>query len=392
MRFQDNASILFFLASFCQYVHGAKPVIRPKEKMTTSEEVKPWLRTIYGSQNEIVTPTVIAGVTFSAKPDPTSDALKPWVSLKKDGTPQTIKPEIKKGRTQRKSPDYSTYFKTATMRTYSYEELKAANMDPDDVHEEEDFIDEDDTYVSLNPIIRCTPNRYFNKGPARDIPSEPFCTPRENSNWKVGKTYFVTWFTRFFEDEHSGEVAEKVRVHLSYVKEKSKEMGNHKRDLPATFFTSEWIDNVDGLLPIEIKEEWLQNKYERRIVVSVQPVSIPEEEFNPLQNGVLLYISMGSKVYKPTKEQLALQDAGISDDKWYYVALSIPTVVVIFFVLMYFFLHANGKNRDFTDVTRKALNKKRRVLGKFSEMKKFKTMRNHKYTELPSYKKTGKQN
>lgn len=392
MRFQDNAFILFFLASFCQYVHGARAVHRPKEKMTTSEEVKPWVRTIYGSLNEIVTPTVIAGVTFSAKPDPTPNLLQPWVSLKKDGTPQTIKPEIKKGRTQKQKPDYSTYFKTATMHTFSYEELKAVNMDPNDVHEEEEFVDEDDTYVSLNPIIRCTPDRYFSKGPAKDIPSEPFCTPRENSDWKVGKTYFVTWYTRFFEDENSDTVADKVRVHLSYVKEKSVEMGNHKRDISGTFFTSEWIDNVDGLLPIEIKEDWLQNTYERRIIVSVQPYNIPDEDFDPRLNGVLLYIRMGSKVYKPTKEQLALQDAGISDDKWYYIALSIPTVVVIFFVLMYFFLYANGKNRDFTDVTRKALNKKRRVLGKFSEMKKFKTMRNHKYTELPSYKKTGKQN
>ena len=97
-------------------------------------------------------------------------------------------------------------------------------------------------------------------------------------------------------------------------------------------------------------------------------------------------------MFKPTKEQLALDDAGITNDQWYYVALSIPTVVVVFFVFMYFFLYVNGKNRDFTDVTRKALNKKRRVLGKFSEMKKFKNMKNHKYTELPSYKKTSKQN
>lgn len=257
---------------------------------------------------------------------------------------------------------------------------------------EEEYIDEDDTYVSLNPIVRCTPNLYFNKGLAKDIRSEPFCTPYENSRWKVDKTYFVTWYTRFFTDENSGKVADKVRVHLSYVKENPVEKGNYKRDIPATFFSSEWIDNVNGLMPVEVRDEWLQDQFDRRIVVSVQPIYISDEDFDPLQYGILLYITKGSKVFKPTKEQLALDDAGITNDQWYYVALSIPTVVVVFFVFMYFFLYANGKNRDFTDVTRKALNKKRRVLGKFSEMKKFKNMKNHKYTELPSYKKTSKQN
>ncbi|CAI4034687.1 hypothetical protein SMKI_11G1360 [Saccharomyces mikatae IFO 1815] len=392
MRFYDTIFIFSFLASLYQHVDAARQVVRPKQKMTTSEKVQPWRRTIYETIPEIVTPTVIAGVTFSAKPEATPNPLRPWVSLQHDGRPKTIKPEIKKGLTVKGRPDYSTYFKTATHRTYSYDELKAHNMDPNEEFEETEYIEEDDTYVSLNPIIRCTPDRYFNKGLAKDIHSEPFCTPYENSRWKVENTYFVTWYTRFFEDENSGKVTDQVRVHLSYVKENPVEKGNYKRDIPATFFSSEWIDNVNGLFAVEVREEWLQKKYERRIVVSVQPKNIPDEEFDPLHNGVLLYITAGSKVFKPTKEQLALDDAGITNDQWYYVALSIPTVVVVFFVFMYFFLYVNGKNRDFTDVTRKALNKKRRVLGKFSEMKKFKNMKNHKYTELPSYKKTSKQN
>ncbi|CAD6633765.1 HN1_G0004010.mRNA.1.CDS.1 [Saccharomyces cerevisiae] len=392
MRFHDSILIFFSLASLYQHVHGARQVVRPKEKMTTSEEVKPWVRSIYGGQNEIVTPTVIAGVTFSAKPEETPNPLKPWVSLEHDGRPKTIKPEINKGRTKKERPDYSTYFKTVSSHTYSYEELKAHNMGPNEVFVEEEYIDEDDTYVSLNPIVRCTPNLYFNKGLAKDIRSEPFCTPYENSRWKVDKTYFVSWYTRFFTDENSGKVADKVRVHLSYVKENPVEKGNYKRDIPATFFSSEWIDNVNGLMPVEVRDKWLQDQFDRRIVVSVQPIYISDEDFDPLQYGILLYITKGSKVFKPTKEQLALDDAGITNDQWYYVALSIPTVVVVFFVFMYFFLYVNGKNRDFTDVTRKALNKKRRVLGKFSEMKKFKNMKNHKYTELPSYKKTSKQN
>ncbi|CCD23706.1 Psg1p NDAI_0C00450 [Naumovozyma dairenensis CBS 421] len=364
-----------------------KQVHRPNEKETTSEEAKPWLRTVYDTQVEIVTPTVIAGVTFSGKPLPTPDPLEPWVSLKKDGTPQTIKPEVKNGRTKKGRPNYSTYFKTATVVTYSYEQLKAHNMDPNDVYEEEVYLDEDDTYVSLNPVIRCTPERYFFKGLAKDISSEPFCTPRENSQWKVGKTYFVSWFTQFFDDEHSGTVIDKVRVHLSYVKEKASDKGYHKRDIPATFFSSEWVKNVDGMYPIEVDEDWLQGQYERRIVVSVQPFNVPDDEFNPLERGVLLYMILGSKVAKTTKEEWAMIDAGISDDKWYYVALTIPTLVVVVCVAIYFFLHFNGRYRDFSDVTQRALASRHRIIGKVSEMKKFRKMKNHRYDELPSYNK-----
>ncbi|CCK71455.1 Psg1p KNAG_0H00390 [Huiozyma naganishii CBS 8797] len=372
-------------------VSGYKRVHRPKDKETTSEEPKPWIRTIYSTQKEIVTPTVIAGVTFSAKPLATPDPLEPWVSLNKDGSPKTIKPEIKNGRTRKARPDYSTYFQTLGIVTMKYDEVQAHNMDPNDVYEEEIFIDEDKTYVSLNPIGRCTPAGYFNKGLSKDISSEPFCTPRENVLWKVDKTYFVSWYTHFFRDENSDKVIDRVRVHLSYVREKADEKGFHKRDIKGTFFSSEWLKNVDGMLPVTVDEKWLQGYYERKIIVSVQPENVPDDEFNPLLNGVMVNMLLGSKVAKTTKEEWARQDAGIYDREWYYVALSIPTVVVIAIVAIYFFLQLNGKNRDFSDVTRSALAKKHRVLGPISKMKKFKNMKNHKYSELPISNKSSKQ-
>lgn len=377
---------LVVLLTGISQVYGYRPVIRPKEKVTTSEEPEPWYRTIYGTQRELVTPTVIAGVTFKAKPAPTPDSLQPWITLNKLGEPKTVKPEFKNGRTKKGVPDYSTYFKAVSTRTWSYEELQAHNMDPDEVHEEKIYIDEDDTYVSLNPVIRCTPDRYFNKGISGDIPSEPFCTPRENVQWKVGKTYFATWYTHFFRDEHSDEVIDEVRVHLSYVKERESEKFQVKRDIPATFFSSEWMRNDEGMLGIEIMQEWLDDYRTRKVVLSVQPINIPDDEFDPLEHGVLIYIDQGSKVFKPTKDQLALEKAGITDNHWLYVAITMPTVVVIALVMMYFFLYANGRYRDFSDITRKAMNKKRRVIGKVSDMKKFKHMKNHKYTELPTYK------
>ena len=383
------------LGVFNSIAFGWKDVHRPMErdKKTTNEVPKPWIRTIYSSQKEIVTPTVIGGVTFSKKPLPTPDPLEPWISLNNDGSPKTIKPEIKNGRTKRASPTYNMYFQTLSVKTYSYEDVKAHNMNPNDIYEEEVFIDEDDTYTSLNPIIRCTPDRFFKKGLAKDISSEPFCTPRENSLWKVGKSYFITWYTHFFSEFSSEKKADKVRIHLSYVREKLTRKGYNKRDFAGTFFTSEWVKNLDGVFPITIEQDWLQGYYDRRILVSIQPSYISVDEFNPLENGVMLHIMLGSKVAKKGQKERALIDAAVYDQEWYYVALTIPTVVVMALVLMYFFLQLTKGDRDFSDITKDALSKKRRILGTFIKMKKYKNIKNSKYSELPKYnEKTNKAN
>ncbi|GCF01009.1 hypothetical protein ZYGM_001220 [Zygosaccharomyces mellis] len=391
--FQTLAGFLLLLLHI-HWVNGYRPNVQPAQKLTTSEEPKPWYRTIYDGKVEIVTPTVVAGVTFSRKPLATSNPLEPWVSLNREGIPKTIKPEIKNGRTKKGHPDYSTFFKTMHTKTLDYDELKAYNMNHDDIHEEEIPEDEDDTYTSLNPIIRCTPKRYFNKGPAKNVASEPFCTPHENTVWNVGKTYFLTWYTHFFRNEHSEEVVERVRIHMAYVREKAKEKGVLKRDsASAIFFQSEWIKNLDGLYPIEVIQEWLGGARTRRVVVSVQPETVPDEEFDPLKYGVLVYLDEGSKVYKETKHELALKDAGITDDKWYYVVISIPTAVVVALVLMYFFISVNRSYRDFSDVTNEEWKKKHRVLGKVSDLKNYKNLKNRRYSELPMHNKgnSGKQ-
>lgn len=75
------------------------------QKTSSSSSIKPpdpWYRTVDG-QVEIVRPTVIAGVTISAKPPKTTDPLQEWVSLDKTGKPKTIRPEIKNGRTKKRA-------------------------------------------------------------------------------------------------------------------------------------------------------------------------------------------------------------------------------------------------------------------------------------------------
>ncbi|SCU83107.1 LAME_0C03994g1_1 [Lachancea meyersii CBS 8951] len=383
---------LLYVLIWLGVVDAYRNAVNPRPTTTTSEVIKPWRRTIYSTQVEVVTPTVIAGVTFSAKPAVTPDPLQPWVSLDKLGNPKTVKPEIKKGRTVRGTPDYSTYFQTLHVTTLTGDEIGAHNMDKDDILVEDVFEDEDKTYVSLNPIIRCTPQRYRNKGLAKDISSEPFCTPFENVEWKIDHTYFVTWYTKFFEDPETDKIAEKVRLHAFYVKEKAHEKGFKKRNLHGAFFSTEWVKNVDGLYPMEPTEEWLQDKYERRILIAIQPDYIEDEAFDPWANGILLHVIMGSRVFKNTKEQLALQDAGISDDTWYYVALTMPTMVVVACVAMYFFLHLNKTHRDIHDVRQFAVNQRRRVLGTFKTFNKYKKLKNRPYSELPTHsKKSSKQ-
>ena len=93
MRSVQQLVLLACLVFTC--VNAYRDVVQPKHKTTTSEVPKPWLRTIYSTKKEIVTPTVIAGVTFSAKPQPTKDPLQPWISLDKQGLPKTIKPKMR---------------------------------------------------------------------------------------------------------------------------------------------------------------------------------------------------------------------------------------------------------------------------------------------------------
>lgn len=376
---------------------------------SSSEAPRPWHRTIYGSKVEIVRPTVIAGVTFSAKPPATTNGLEPWISLDKHGAPKTIKPEYKNGHIKKSSPDYSTWFATATTVVYNKEELKAHNMGEDDVHEDVQYIPEDLTYQSLNPIIRCTPDYYAKKGLAKDVLSEPFCFPRDNAIWKMDKTYFVTWYSKFF-----GEDVEKVKVHLSYIKEKAKHKGM-KRDYEEkdfvkrssvmekgasisqkSFFSSDWIPNSQGFFPVTIDPEWIGGSqvYNTKALISIQPDNVSDEDFNFMSKFVVVELTKGSKV---NKEHLV--DVKKMEEKWrakelngeleieegidyekYITILSLPTFVAFAALGMYFFVFLNRKNVDLSHL------KRRKFAGKNTTHRKipFKKRKNE-YSELPQF-------
>ncbi|CCC67376.1 hypothetical protein NCAS_0A08180 [Naumovozyma castellii] len=347
------------------------------------EEPQPWVRTVYSTVVEIITPTVIAGVTFSGKPlHETREPLDPWISLNKAGKPKTINPELKKGRVHNPSPEYSTFFQSAV--------VKETTLPNGEKFEDEEYVEEDKTYISLNPIIRCTPERFFNKMAGyNDDTSEPFCTPHENVKWVVGSTYFVTWYTRSFPD------IIKVRIHLSFVKESMEEIGMYKRDdtdkqpPQLLFFSSEWIDNFNGIYPITVDEDWMMDKYERKIMVSIQPSDIKDEEFDPFDNGITLHLKVPTKIYKNTKQYWEKEEQGIRDDRWLRVAITVPIIILFVCLIVYVSITLGNRRINIAAVSNRVSAQKHRVLGKVKDIKRYKHFKNHPYSELP--RKTDKQ-
>lgn len=362
------------------------------EPTTTTEIPKPWIRTIYKDKVEIVTPTVIEGVTISAKPLTTTDGLEPWISLNNDGSPKTINPKMKNGVIKNKSPDYSTWFQEVKTVTYSHEELKAHNMDEDEVFIEETLIPEDLTYRLLNPIVRCTPDLYKMKGMAKDQSPEPFCFPRDNSRLYMDKTYFVTWYYPFF-----GKKVEKVKLHLSYVKESLHQKGL-KRDFveddlekrssvmekggllgKTSFFASDWLPKEEGMLPIFIDPEWFgDNEYYHKILISLQPDNMSDEDFDHLENYVVVEIAKKARVakghYLDLKEQEELLEMkAIYGDSYdieeginfetYVTIVTLPTCVLLVAVVMYFLVLYNKRQYDLSFLKKVKFNKNKRSSG-----------------------------
>ncbi|RLV95713.1 Uncharacterized protein JA1_000692 [Spathaspora sp. JA1] len=369
-----------------------------------------WVRTV-GTKVEIVHPTVIAGVTFSAKPPLTTDGLEPWVSLDKDGRPKTMKPEIKGGRTKKAHPTYGTYFQTATTILHSKEDLKAHNMEDDEIFEEVVYLDEDLSDHNLSPLIRCTPDRYQKKGIAKDKLTEPFCTPQDNARLIRDKTYFVTWYSRFFSDDVT-----KVKIHLSHIKESLRQKGLKKRQeveseqVPVSldkrsavlehggkvtelsFYTSDWVSNDQGFFPLDIDEKWFGNEYWRKVLLTLQPDNVADEDFDHMKNSIVVEIWKGVKVSKGHLEDLKKLEEkhanaylgkvdeveeGIDYEK-YIIMMTMPTCVILAAFGMYLFITINKV--DLSKV-------KKRKFARERTTHKMIPLRHSKkdYTALPQY-------
>ncbi|KAG7195458.1 uncharacterized protein KQ657_003220 [Scheffersomyces spartinae] len=347
----------------------------------TEETPTPWVRTISETIKVVVTPTVIAGVTFDAKPPKTTNGLEPWVSLKKDGSPKTIKPKNNGGVIKNGYPTYGTYFATPTTITHKKEDIKQDDSNKEEDFSEIQYIDEDPTYHELNPLIRCTPKLYYKKGAAKNVLSEPFCFPHDNQRWVSGKEYFVLWYSKYFSDD-----VKKVRLHLNFVKEKAKnrvlkredsfenddnsdftiELAKRSKVIEQggriqgdSFYSSEWIDNVKGFHHIYIDEEWMSKStdFYRKVLVSIQPDNVEDDEHNHYENFFVVQMAKKAHVGKGHMEDLKAlekkwraEGVEIEDDEdhfeKYYVMMLLPTIVCVIALAMYLFVQFNNRDLD----------------------------------------------
>lgn len=316
---------------------------RQTETKTTFE---PWIRTVSG-HIELVTPTVVDGITFSASPRNVKTPT-PWVSLKKDGLPKTIKPKVKGLETKNAWPDYEQWFDTPVTVTHDLSNAKG-NKEGKTHHKEVKMIPINQDELRLNPLIRCTPDRYFDKNKAG-----PLCTPQKNSNIVLGKTHWVSWFTRYFDSD------EKVRIVMAYVESKGI---NRKRDTSGSdpvFFESDWLDNDEGFYPLQIEKDWLLGQYNQLVGLGIQPQSVPDDEFDLLANGTILRLRMG-----PTVQKDRLVDPSSKDDGLIMTIIALPTCVLVFFCFYMCFLYST---RDLRSVGHKSVRRRKKRDGYYEQL------------------------
>lgn len=397
-----------------------------KIQSSTTETPPPkWIRT-YDGKTEIVTPTVIQGVTFSAQPPTTTNGLEWWVSLKDDGSPKTIKPQNKNGQIKNGRPDYSTWFQTATTITYNKEQLKAHNMADDEIFEEVKYIQEADLETHLlSPLIRCTPDRYKKKGIGRDKSTAPFCTPKDNSRLTMGKVYFITWYSRFFDED-----VKNVRIHLNYISEKWTQKGLKKRDdnsteefvedddttediveaseikrrssvleqggkISSNFFKSDPIDVDVGWFALDISPDWFDKEYWRKVLVTVVPEGYEDrEDYDVFQNSIVIEIWKGVKVGKGHLEDLKRLEEkyanrhiydieveeGINFDE-YMMMIALPTCVVLAALGMWLFVRIN--KIDLSKVKKRKFARDKTSHRRIPFISK--KNKDNAYTELPQF-------
>lgn len=317
---------------------------RPGLTPTTTKPLEPWIRTVSSDEVELVTPAVIDGITFSASPRIHVKTPTPWVSLKKDGVAKTITPKVKGAETKNGWPDYDDWFarETTMIHDLSNKKVKGEKNNNNNnkevkVHKEIKFIPQDESELRLNPLIRCTPDRYFDrKGEKKN--SAPFCTPQQNTGILFDQVHWVSWYTRFFKDN------EKVRLHLAYVEDTFQKL--QKREILAelgsntdyAFWSSDWIEN-SGFYPLSIEYEWLMGKYNQQAVLAIQPESVYNEDFDLLHNGTIIQLREGPTVRGKQKKEPVTIELKKSNDGITMAMLALPTCLLAFLCVYMFVVY-----------------------------------------------------
>ncbi|KAK9472891.1 uncharacterized protein V1510DRAFT_416322 [Dipodascopsis tothii] len=300
--------------------------------------LKPWTRT-YDGQTAQVTPVVIEGVTFSKRPPVVvATSPLPWVSLRPNGAPVTVKPKVKKGGlyTDKASPTYGTWFPTATAAVTP----TATDVEPPPAPKVKNLNDRfspnvppvDHDFTRLNPIVRCTPEQYAESGEL-----EPFCTPGHGSELVAGHTYFITWYSAYFNESQ-------VRVNLMHYDTLASETKRAKRKVTEySFFTSDWLDTNTGFYPLQVQGAWVGKEFDKDIFVHLETPTQVHEEVE-VAHLPLIKIIRQPRVMKASNDRY-------EGDEVLRTALAVPMIVMVAIVLIFAFHFCTRRSLRFGKVT-----------------------------------------
>ena len=128
----------------------------------------------------------------------------------------------------------------------------------------------------------------------------------------------------------------------------------------------------------------------RKVMLSLQPDNVSDEDFDPQANFIVIEIAKGAKVGKEHLLDLkkleekwdkadidGVYDEGPNMEK-YLIMMTMPTCVAIAGLLMYFFVMVNKKNTDLSHLRPK------RALGRLTNHRRIPFAKKKKQeTELP---------
>ncbi|KAK7202682.1 hypothetical protein BZA70DRAFT_100824 [Myxozyma melibiosi] len=327
------------------YLLSAAALVAAEAKTPGIFPLRPWTRTAPDAHTEVVTPLLVEGVTISPRPPAVTPTIAlPWVSLKPNGAPVTIKPKVKKeGYVEKPSPSYGTWFPEETAVVDA--DAIASGAGDDDAADTAAAKSKDKKqkqvvmggryfkgeFDRLNPVIRCTPERYVMNGDYA-----PFCTPALDAELMSGHSYFVTWYSHYFN-------ATKVRLNLldydtlSIASPEKFGAAEEEETLKEyAFFTTEWIDNELGYYFLEIDPKWIGKPFSKSVYVHIESPDQAGEDID-IQHVPIIKLLKGPKVIHSSKERY--------EKATWEVILAVPLCVLGFILFLVAFHFCTARAR-----------------------------------------------
>ncbi|KAK9234955.1 hypothetical protein V1525DRAFT_411388 [Lipomyces kononenkoae] len=320
------------------------PLVVGEAKTPGILPLRPWTRTAPSGTKETVTPFIVEGITISPRPAVVTPTVAvPWISLKNNGAPVTIKPNVKDGYTKNASPTYGTWFAEETgavdaigsSTTASVAEESAVAKDTNALTTVMNGRYYEGEFERLNPIIRCTPERYLEQG---DL--APLCSPTSSSELLSGHAYFVTWYSRYFNstqvrinllDYDTLSITSPSAIHDKSVEKSLKEFA---------FFTSEWVDNELGYYILEIDPKWIGKPFSKSVYIHIEsPVEAADDL--DVTHAPLVTLMKGPKAMRNTQRY---------EEQTLEMAATIPLCVLVFCVFLAAFHFCTRRSRKIGNI------------------------------------------